>query len=63
MALFAAIALLLCSGCFPGRYQLDKLEQAQKHPIPTKSGASKATPHNYGAPQPMVFIFDAGGGG
>ncbi len=63
LALFAALALLASSGCFPGDFQFDKLTQDVKNPPPSKASSSKATPHNYGAPQPQVFVFDGGGGG
>jgi len=63
LALIATLALLCSWGCFPGDLQLSKLEQDKKQPVPTKNAATKATPHNYGAPPPLIFTVDAGGGG
>jgi len=59
-----ALAMLLSAGCFPGDFQLDKQEPDALNPPASKNAATKATPHMYGAPPPLVVIQqDAGGAG
>ena len=61
--LLAATALLLSSGCFPGDYQFDRRDPAvDNNPVAVPNGATKATPHTYGAPPPIVVNADASAG-
>ena len=61
--LLTATALLLSSGCFPGDYQFDRRDPAvDNNPVAVPNGATKATPHTYGAPPPITRSIDAAAG-
>lgn len=63
LALLAAATLLSSSGCFPGDYQFDRRDPAvDNNPPAAPNGATKATPHSYGAPPPLILSVDAAAG-
>ena len=62
LGLLATAAMLLSSGCFPGDQQFGQLTIDDKNPPASTNGATKATPHAYGAPAPTVVV-DAGAAG